>query len=157
MKLFLVNVLLALVWIALTGKFNAENLGLGLLAGFIVIALTSRIWGEKPYAQKAWYIIKFLLFIILEIIVSSIKIAFDVVRPTLKARPGVIAIPLEKDTNLEITILATLISLTPGTLTLDVSSDKKTLFVHSMFAGDVDTLRKNIKETLEKPILRILE
>lgn len=157
MKLFLVNILLALVWIALTGRFNAENLGIGFLVSFIVLALTSRIWGGKPYTQKARYIIQFILYVLWEIIVSSIIVALDVIRPKLTARPGVIAIPLEKDTNLEITILANLISLTPGTLSLDISTDKKMLFVHCMFASDAEGLRKNIKETLEAPILRILE
>jgi len=157
MRLFLVNILLSLVWLALTGKFTAENLGLGFLIGFIVIAITARAWGKNPYAGKAWLIVKFILYIIWEIIVSSVKVAIDVLRPRITTKPGVIAIPLEKDTDLEITILANLISLTPGTLSLDVSSDKSTLFVHTMFADDIEGLRKTIKDTLERPLLEILE
>lgn len=106
--------------------------------------------------RKIFWIIYFLFYILWELTVSSLKVAFDVITPSVNAKPGVIGIALNSDTNLEITILASLISLTPGTLTLDISHDRKTLYVHTMFTKDLEKLKKSIKKNLERPILEIL-
>jgi multicomponent Na+:H+ antiporter subunit E len=156
MKLYLLNVILAFLWAALTANFSFGNIILGFIIAFIVIAIISKIWVKEAYAKKTWLLFSFVLYIIYELFISSFKVAADVLRPKLRNTPGVIAIPLETDTDVEITILANLISLTPGTLTLDVSSDKKTLFVHTMFADDVDGLKASIKDHLEKRILGIM-
>jgi multicomponent Na+:H+ antiporter subunit E len=156
MKLYLMNVILAFLWAALTANFTIENIVLGFCLSFIVIALISRIWGKTPYAAKAWLLTSFACYIIWELFVSSIKVAMDVLRPTLRNKPGVIAIPLETENDIETTVLANLISLTPGTLTLDVSSDMKTLFLHTMYADDIDGVRRSIKKNLEQRILGIM-
>jgi multicomponent Na+:H+ antiporter subunit E len=61
-------------------------------------------------------------------------------------QPGVIALPLSARTEMEITLVANLISLTPGTLSLDVSDDRKVLYIHAMFLDDEEELRRNLKE-----------
>lgn len=157
MKLFLLNLILAFLWTALTADFRAENIALGFVFAFGIIALTSRIWGDSPYARKSWLLVKFMAFIVWEILISNFRVASDVLRFKLKNRPGVIAIPLDAKTDFEITLIANLISLTPGTLTLDVSTDKSMLFVHTMFADDAQAQRDTLKNDIEKRILRICE
>ena len=71
-------------------------------------------------------------------------------------RPGVIGIPLDAKTDLEITMLANVISLTPGTLSLDVSPDRKTLYIHAMYVVDPDELRREIKDGLERRLMELL-
>jgi multicomponent Na+:H+ antiporter subunit E len=71
-------------------------------------------------------------------------------------RPGVIAIPLAAKTDLEITLLANLVSLTPGTLSLDVSDDKSVLYIHAMFVDDPDELRHEIKAGFERRVIEVL-
>ncbi len=61
-------------------------------------------------------------------------------------KPGVIAMPLSARTEMEITMVANLISLTPGTLSLDVSDDRKVLYIHAMFLDNEEELRRNLKE-----------
>ncbi|MCU0671145.1 MAG: Na+/H+ antiporter subunit E [Myxococcota bacterium] len=75
--------------------------------------------------------------------------------PTHHSRPGVIGVPLEAETPLEITTVANLITLTPGTLTLDVSDDRRTLWVHAMFIDDADALRRALKEGMERRVLEV--
>lgn len=106
--------------------------------------------------KKTILLCQFTLFILLELIVSSVKVARDVITLRLKSKVGVIAVHLNSDTDLEITLLSNLISLTPGTLTLDVSTDKRTIFIHTVFADDIEGLRNTIKKRLEKPILGIM-
>jgi multicomponent Na+:H+ antiporter subunit E len=96
------------------------------------------------------------LFFLKELILANVRVAYEIVTPWKVSHPGVIGIPLDAETDLEITALANVITLTPGTLSLDVSDDRKTLFIHAMFIDDPDTLRKEIKEGLERRLLAVL-
>ncbi|OGT29957.1 MAG: hypothetical protein A3E87_09480 [Gammaproteobacteria bacterium RIFCSPHIGHO2_12_FULL_35_23] len=157
MLLLLINLLLAFIWATLTANFSPENIGLGLLLSFILLAITENFLTHTSYTKKVWLIIKFIGFIIWEIVISSCKVAICSLQPHLKNSPGVIAVPLEVTSDLEITLTANLISLTPGTLALDISTDKKFLFVHTMFANDPDKLRSTLKKDIEQRVIRILE
>jgi len=83
-------------------------------------------------------------------------VARDVVTPQHTARPGIIALPLDARSDFEISTLASVISLTPGTLSLDVSSDRATLYVHCMFVDDPDEMKRSIKNGLERKLLEVL-
>jgi multicomponent Na+:H+ antiporter subunit E len=89
-------------------------------------------------------------------VVASLRVAWDVVTPPIYSRPGIIAVPLDAETDFEITVLGHLISLTPGTLSLDVSPDRRTLYVHAMFVDDPDELRRQIKAGMERRVLEAL-
>ena len=69
---------------------------------------------------------------------------------------AIVAVPLDVETDGEITLLANLISLTPGSLCLDVSEDRKTLYVHVMFLDDVEECRRELKEGFERRVLELL-
>lgn len=112
--------------------------------------------GLKRYLSKLAWLLYFIVYIIYEVVVSSLRVAWYVLSPRLRITPGVVAIPLGTDTEVEITLLANLVSYTPGTLTLDVSSDHRTLFVHTMVASDTNAVKHSIKRHLERVILRIL-
>lgn len=92
-----------------------------------------------------------------ELVVSSLKVAQDVLTPQTLAKPGIVAIPLDVRSNFGITLLANLISLTPGSLSLDVTPDRQRLFVHVMFIDDLDEVRRSIKSGFERRILEVAE
>jgi multicomponent Na+:H+ antiporter subunit E len=95
----------------------------------------------------------FVAFFAWELLVSSLRVAYDVLTPTLHMRPAIVAVPLDVRSDLAITLLANLVSLTPGSLTLDVSADRRTLYVHVMFVGgDAEDARRDIKEQLERRV-----
>ncbi len=108
------------------------------------------------YFGKLWRIVGFFFYFLKEMIVSSLRVAYDVVTPPIHARPGVIEVPIEAKTDLEITLLANLITLTPGTLTLDVAPDRKSLYVHAMFASDPEKVRAEIKNGMERRLLELM-
>ena len=85
------------------------------------------------------------MYLIGELIKSNVKIAFDIITPTFLGKLGVISIELEAKTNVEVTLVANLISLTPGTLSLDVSANKTMLFVHAMYLINEDEVRAELK------------
>jgi multicomponent Na+:H+ antiporter subunit E len=158
MQLFVTNVLISLLWALLTGKVTVGNLTIGFVLGYFALALLYPQDEERKhsYFQKTIQIVSFALYFTKELIVSSWRVACDVVKPLPQMRPGVIGIPLAAETDLEITMLANIISLTPGTLSLDVSPDRKTLYIHAMYVVNPDDLRKEIKDGLERRLLEVL-
>ena len=108
--------------------------------------------------RRLWWVMVLLFVFLWELMKSSMTVAIAVLRPRMGIKPGVIALSLDAKTDLEITLLANLISLTPGTLSLDVSSDRETLYIHSMFLEDEEAkeVRRQIKSRLEHFVLRAI-
>lgn len=141
------NLLLALAWVVLTGDFSGRNLLAGLVFGYVTLALIqSQVTALEGYAQRLPRMIMFVGFFISELIKANLRVAFDIITPPWHMRPGVIAMPLKAKTELEITFVANLISLTPGTLSLDVSDDRRVLYIHAMFLDDEQELRQGLEE-----------
>jgi multicomponent Na+:H+ antiporter subunit E len=127
------------------------------LIGFLIGLWLFSFFYNKSYFRKAPMAVGFLLFFFKELFWATIKVAHDVITPTHYMKPGVIAFPLDAKTDLEITLLANLISLTPGTLSIDVSDDKKTLFIHAVYIkdNDLDALKNELKNGFEKRLLQL--
>ena len=98
----------------------------------------------------------FIVFYLKELILSNFRVLHDVLTPRHYMKPGFIAVPLDAKTDLEIFILANLISMTPGTLSIEVSGDRKNLFLHVMYLDDVIKLKQLIKEKFEARVLEVL-
>ena len=156
MNLFVLNILLALAWISLTGQLTPLNFGFGFTLGYLVLWLAERRTPSGLYFKKVPQVIRFILFFSWEVVKSNLRVAYEVLTPGKKMKPGIVAIDLAAKTDLEITIFANLITLTPGTLSLDVSDDRKILYVHAMFIDDVEEFKRNLKQQLEKRLLEVL-
>ena len=156
MNMFLWNILLALTWAMLSGHFNLANVVVGFIVGYGVLLLAQRVIGMSPYFRRLRRVISFIGFFLWELLLANLRVAYDVVTPPLYARPGVIAIPLEAHTAVEVTLLANLLTLTPGTLSLDVSDDGRVLYIHAMFIDDPESFRRRIKDGLERRLLEVL-
>lgn len=157
MKLFLLNLLLALLWGAVNGTFGAVTLVAGFALGYLVLLLARPAFGPSAYHTGLWKGLGFAAFYVWELVLSSVRVAYDVLTPRLRANPGIIALPLDARTDAEITTLANLISLTPGTLSLVVSPDRRTLYVHAMYLDDgPDALRADLKDRMERRVLGLL-
>lgn len=152
-----INIILTLVWAGLLGGVSLQNLVSGFMVSYLVLWLVTRGQrGHDSYFGKVPRFIGFLFYYLWELVQSNAVIAYDVLTPTHYMRPGVIGIPIDAETDLEITVLANLITMTPGTLSLDISPDRKTLYVHAMYIKDPDKLRAEIKENLERRVLALL-
>lgn len=154
--MFPLNILLALAWVALTGQFTPTNFIIGYGLGYVLLWLVQRAAGPSTYFKKVRQVIGFTLFFLWELILANLRVAYDVITPQHHMRPGVVAIPLDIKTAAEITLLANLITLTPGTLSLDVSADRSTLYVHAMHIDDTERFRQDIKEGYERRVQEVL-
>ena len=152
---FLSNILLMLIWVFLTGEYNFYNFFFGFVFSFLIIWLIDSSSGQSKYVKIVPRVISFIFFFNYELIKANVQVAYEVMTPGLKVTPGIIKIPLDVKTDFEISFLANLITLTPGTLSLDVSDDKKVLYVHSMYVKDKEEFIWSIKNGFEKRILQI--
>lgn len=159
MSLFLLNIILAVSWAALTGTFTLAGLAVGHVIGFAALWVASPLFENKGggYFKRVFRWIKLIVLFHYELIVSSIGVVWDVLTPTHRARPGIITVPLKAKGEAEILLVTNMISLTPGTLSMDVNDDCNTLVVHAMFADDPDKIRKDIEEGMEKWVREAFE
>lgn len=154
--MLLLNLLFALAWMALTGMFDPLNFGAGFILGYLMLRLVQRPEDPKNYFQRAALIIQFAMFYFKELFVANVRVASTVLSPKMKMTPAIVAIPLDTDSALSISLLANLITLTPGSLTLDIAADCSVLYVHTMYADDIDRFRLNIKD-LERRVLEVTQ
>ncbi|WP_207955575.1 Na+/H+ antiporter subunit E [Segetibacter sp. 3557_3] len=155
-KRFLLNILLTLVWIALTGSFTYINLFFGFVISFFVLWIISRGNPDKRYFTILFKVIGFFFYFLYEMLKANFQVAYEVMTFNLHMKPGIVKMELDARTDLEITLLASLISLTPGTLVIDVSDDKKVMYVHGMYLEDRARFIESIKMGLERPLLNIM-
>ncbi|MPV86512.1 Na+/H+ antiporter subunit E [Ostreibacterium oceani] len=111
----------------------------------------------KTYFVKLPRLVNLIVFFIKELFMANLRVAYDVVTPTTYMRPCVVAVPLDAKTDIEITILACMISLTPGTLSLGLSEDRSLLFVHAITFSTMDpeAIKQELKQGFEQRLLRV--
>lgn len=154
---FALNLALALAWAAISGAFTGTNLLMGFLMGTAVLIILRRALGSDAYLRQIKTTWSFVGFFLWELLVSSLQVAKDVLTPNYNIYPGVIAIALDDDmTDAQITLLANSITLTPGTLSIDVSPDNRYLYIHAMNIDDVDALKASIKEEFIQRVKEVL-
>lgn len=153
---FLMNIILALVWMALTGQFDFVNFVFGFFVSFFALWIIARGNRERGYFYRLPRIVGFFFFFLKELVKANLEVAFDVITPKFYMKPGIVKIPLDAQSDMEITLLANLITLTPGTLSLDVSDDRKVLYVHAMYIRDRERFVQSIKNGFERRLLEIL-
>lgn len=158
MNNLLLNLVMAISWSAFTGNFSLENLILGFLLGMVVIAFLRREGTAVSYVARLRKLLLFTLFYLKELVVSSLRVAYDVIRPRHSLHPGIIAIPLDAKTPGEITVLATLLTLTPGSTVMEISDDNKQLYLHHFYLDPmrIEEVKRSIKETYERQVLELM-
>lgn len=151
--------ILALGWAAATGNFSVLNLIFGAVIGGIGLFLVrDRVQGPKLRRKIARMLSLALLFV-RELFLSAIRVGILVIRPDMRRRihPAIIAFPLRLTRDRDITLLANLITLTPGTLSVDVSDDRRFLYVHAIDCSDRDALVRDIATGFEAKIMEAFE
>ena len=158
MNLFLFNITLAVIWAALWGSLTMAQFSLGFLIGFAALWFAQPLFGgTNGYYVRAYRIVRLILFFLYDLCISSIRVAYDVLTPTDLSNPAILEMPLDVKSDFEILLVTNLISLTPGTLSLDVTPDRKTLIVHAMFADDPDEVVRGLKDGMERMVREVFE
>lgn len=148
--------ILALIWTAITEELTLPNLFIGFVLGYLILFASQHVVGAGGFLAKFPRFIRFSLFFAKELIIANFRVAYDIITPTYHMHPGIIALPLDARTDTEIATLSNLITLTPGTLSLDLSSDRKVLYIYTMFVDDKEKIIREIKDGLERRVLEVL-
>lgn len=144
--------LLTIVWVAISGSYTLPNAVFGFAIGWLVLFIVRDQLQSAKVVVRPWPTFLLTLLFIKELVLSSVRVASLVLSPRLDIKPGIFAYPLQVERDFEITLLANLITLTPGTLSVDVSDDRRTLFVHGMDCSDPEQARADIRQGFERMI-----
>jgi multicomponent Na+:H+ antiporter subunit E len=157
-NMLLGSILLALAWAALQGDITLANLLVGYGIGYVILALLAK-GGVMPstLAAKTAHAVELAGFFIWELMLANVRVAIDVLRPSTTIRPAVVAIPLDVTSDGEILLLSMLINITPGSVTIDLSEDRRTLYVHVMHMASAEASRREIKEGFERRVKLLFE
>ena len=152
------NMLLALVWAALQGEFSLQTLLTGQVLGYLILLALVRggVLNTSPYIGRLHRVLGLAAYFFWELVKANLRLAFDVATPRYHMKPGIIALPLDATEDGQILLLSMLINTTPGSVALDVSPDRKTLYVHVMYMDTPDAAREEIKKGFERRVLGVL-
>jgi multicomponent Na+:H+ antiporter subunit E len=151
----LLNILIAVIWMFLQNSYTFPDFLIGYLIGILVLFLLRRFLVFDFYFRRVWAIIKLLWLFLIELIKANIDVVRVVLKPKMDIEPGIVACRTKLETEFEISILAALISLTPGTVSMDFSEDNKTIFIHSIDVPDKEEMIEEIHMTFERAILEV--
>lgn len=152
----LLTLILAIVWILLQNEVTSGMVVFGIILGVIIPWMTSIWWPDTPKGFRMGKMVIYSFLVIWDIIVANIQVAWIVLSvPNAKLKPAWIVIPLELKEPEAITLLAGTITLTPGTVSADLSDEGHSLLVHVLHTDDPDAVKEEIKSRYERRLLEI--
>jgi len=151
----LLNFFLAFLWMFLSSNYSLSRLIIGYLLGLLVIIALRKFFKTRLYVDRVWAVIKLTVLFIKELILANITVLKLVIKPKLEMQPAFFKYDTTLTEEWEITLLSSLITLTPGTVVVHVSDDSKSLFIHVIDSQDIDETIDSIKYSFEKAILEV--
>lgn len=153
----LFSLFLSLVWLLLNNTVAPGQLLLGAILAVALPLFTVRFWPDRPRLRKPLMLLRYIAVLFWDIILANLTVARLILGPTARLRPAFIRLPLELRNEFAIVVLANTISLTPGTVSSDLSPDQRTLLIHALDVEDPAQAIARIKQRYEKPLQEIFE
>lgn len=157
MNLFLLNLLLGVLWMLMWASYDIYTFTAGLIVGYMVVALASRAAGHTGYSTRIWKLLSFAAYFITILFKANFQVAWEVITPGLGMTPRIIAYPVRGMTDVQITALSNAITLTPGTLSVDIADDAGQLYIHCMYAADRATAVRDLDELRDRIMREVFE
>lgn len=148
------TLLLCAMWLLLT-EFTMGNLVMGMVLGILIPWISVPLSEPHPRVRRPILAIRYLFLVLHDIIVSNLQVAMLVLRSNRHLKPGFVAMPLDLTRELPLAVLATTIALTPGTVSVDLSEDRKWLYIHALDVEDPQELVDSLKNRYEKALREI--
>lgn len=144
-----------LVWLLLANSLAPGQILLGGLLALALPLFTARFWPDRPRPRRPLQILAYILVLLWDITVANLTVARLILHPTRKLRPAFIRLPLDLGNDFAIVVLANTISLTPGTVSADLSPDRRSLLIHVLDVEDERAIIARIKHRYERPLQEI--
>lgn len=153
----LLSLALLLVWLALVNSLAPGQIVLGLVLALAIPRALSGFWPSRPHVQRPLVLFRLVPVVLYDIVVANLIVAALILSPARAPRPHFIELPLDLTDEFAITVLASIITLTPGTLSADLAPDRRHLLIHGLDIDDPETLVASIKARYERPLKEIFE
>ncbi|MGD6832647.1 Na+/H+ antiporter subunit E [Sutcliffiella halmapala] len=151
----LINILVAGTWMFLKNDWSFPSFFVGYFWGLLLILAMRRFIPGRFYFSRIIAAGKLFFLFLRELLLANVQVIRDILRPNLDIKPGIFALPTDLKSDWEITLLSLLITLTPGTLVMDISDDNKILYIHAINMPDADQAISDIKNSFEKAIMEV--
>lgn len=150
------NLLIALAWATVAGDFSPVNLFIGFVAGYVALYAFGEFYGGTRYHARMYAGFALALYFLWDLTKSCVAVAWAVLRQHHRGRSRFVVMPFDVESDFGKMLTANLITLTPGTLSVDVSEDGASLLVHAMFADDPDEVVAGLKDNIERRVIEVL-
>lgn len=152
------TILLTIVWVALQNNVTAGMVVFGIILGIVIPRITAVWWPDRPGGLRLGKALSYIMLVMWDIIVANIHVAWIILtKSNAQMQPAWVEVPLDLKTPEAITVLAGTITLTPGTVSADLSNEGHSLLVHALDAPDPDAVRDEIKERYERRLKEIFQ
>ena len=153
----LLSMVLLVIWLLLVNSLAPGQIVLGTVLAILVPIYTTEFWTDRPQRVRLLPLFRYALVVIGDIVIANIQVAKLILGPSKRLHPAFIRYPLALETEFAITLLASTVSLTPGTVTANVDADGKGLLIHALDVDDEEALLRHIRERYETPLKEIFE
>lgn len=151
------SLILLLTWQLLMNATSVGTLLMGAFLGWVIPLITQVFWPNPPTLHKPLVLIGFVLRVLLDILTANLQVARLIIGPTRQLQPAFVEYPLQLTHDFAISLLASTVSLTPGTVSADLSEDRRTMLIHGLNVADADELIRTIKQRYEAPLREVFE
>lgn len=148
---------LLISWLLLNNTVAAGHIVLGAILAILIPWFTASFWQEKVCAKNPLAFLKFVGIVLYDMIMANFTVAKQVLGPNENLKPKFFKLPIKLEHPLGISVLASAISLTPGTVSCDLSDDRSYLLIHGLSVKDVEQEIKTIQQRYEKPLLEVFQ
>jgi multicomponent K+:H+ antiporter subunit E len=153
----ILSTILMMLWLLLVNELSAGHLLLGALLGWAVPLYTARFWPEEVRVRRPLVLLRFSVVVLYDIVVANVTVARLILGPSERMQPAFLTMPLTLRSEVAISLLASTISLTPGTVSAFLSADRRCLIIHSLHTTEPDELIATIRRRYEQPLKEVLE
>lgn len=153
----LLSLTLFAVWLLLVNSVSPGSVLFALLLAVLVPSFSNTFWPDHPRIRRPLLLVLYGLNLVWDIVVANLHVARLILGPAARLRPAFVRMPIELCDEFAITLLASTVSLTPGTVSADISADRRSLLIHALDLDDADALIAQIKRRYETPLKEIFE
>lgn len=152
-----INLLLSLFWLLVTGSYTVNNFLLGFILGLLLVYLLRSALPGRFYIITLYKVIKLIWVFLIELIKANIDVIRIVLQPSLKNEPAFFTYNTDLKTDWQVVLLSNLITLTPGTIVVGLSDDRTKIYIHAIDFGEKEEEIEGIKSSLEKVVREVGE
>lgn len=151
------SIFMWLLWLLMVNDLSAGHMLLGAFLAWLIPYMTQDFWPESMVLRKPWVAVRFVFMVLWDIVTANAVLALRILGPEKKLHPAFMLLPLDIKEDFTITMLASTISLTPGTVSADLSVDRSTLLIHVLHVDDIESSIAELKQRYEAPLKEIFE